>query len=148
MTARGSVAAADEQRTSRHFERPRDQSDEWKAMGRLWNLSGFQLKAGTQNWQVSLFFGKIGVLLQWHGGIGLQDVAGDFLAGVALRVRTAIFQIDAATVVNIFLRDAEGRAAMGDAVVKHVNGPHRLQAGQAHVVVRAINSDVLDFEPV
>ena len=94
-----------------------------------------------------MLFGKIGVLLQWHGGVGLQDVAGNFLRG-ALRVRTAIFQIDAAAVVDMFLRDTEGRAAMGDAVVEHVNGPLRMQAGQAHVVVRAINSDVLDFEPV
>ena len=117
-------------------------------MGRLWNLSEFQLKAGTQNWQVSLFFGKIGVLLHWHGGIGLKDVAGNFLAGVALRVRAAIFQIDAAAVVDIFLREAEGHAAMGDAVVEHVNEPRRMQAGQAHVVVRAMDGDVLDFELV
>jgi hypothetical protein len=139
------VVAADEQKTS---ERPRDHSDEWKTMGRLWNLSGFLLKAGTQNWQVSLFFGKIGVSLHWHGGIGLKDVAGNFLAGVALRVRTATFQIDAAALVDIFLREAEGRTAMCDAVVEHVNEPRRMQAGQAQVVVRAMDGDVLDFELV
>jgi hypothetical protein len=117
------------------------------AMGRLWNLSGFQLKAGTQNWQFSLFFGNIDVSLQWPGGVGFQAAAAN-VARVALRVRMAIFQIDAAAVIYKLLRDAEGRAAIGDSVAEHVNGPGLMPAGQARMAVRSIAGDVLDFELV
>jgi len=57
-------------------------------------------------------------------------------------------KIDAAAVVYEFPRDAEGRAAISDAVVERVIGPGLMQAGQVPGVIRAIHCDVPDFELV
>ena len=77
-----------------------------------------------------------------HRGDRLQNAAGD-LVGIALRVRTAIFEVALVAVVDEAVRHADGSAAIGHAVVEFVDRLGLVQAGQAQMVVRAVDGDVL-----
>src|SRR5437879_5149152 len=72
---------------------------------------------------------------------GLQDLGRD-LVGVALRVRTAVFQIALVSVVGEGVRNADRRAAVGNAVAELVPGGSLVLAGQALVVVRPVDGNV------
>lgn len=74
----------------------------------------------------------------------LQDAAGD-LVGIALGVRTAIFQVTFIVVVHETVRDADGCAAVRNPVVELVNGLRFVQAGETEMIVRAIHGDVFIF---
>src|SRR6516165_2760194 len=72
----------------------------------------------------------------------LQNLGRD-LVGVALRVRTTIFQIAFVAVVDKGMRHADRGAAVGDTPAKGVDRGGLVLAGQAHVVVRTIDGDVV-----
>src|SRR5205814_6572319 len=73
---------------------------------------------------------------------GLQDLGRD-LVGVALRVRTAVFQIALVSVVGEGVRNADRRATVGNAVAELVPGGGLVLAGQALVVVRPVDGNVV-----
>src|SRR6201747_2778332 len=73
---------------------------------------------------------------------GLQDLGSDGV-GVALRVRAAIFQIALVIVLYERVRHADRSAAVGDAVAERVPWRGLVLAGQALVVVRAVDLDVV-----
>src|SRR5215467_15227383 len=73
---------------------------------------------------------------------GLQDLRSD-LVWVALRVRAAIFQIALVAVVDEGMRHADRGTAIGHAIGEGVDRCRLVLAGQAHVVVRTIDRDVV-----
>src|SRR6266446_9086646 len=94
----------------------------------LWSFSELRLKARA--------------LLGRDSRDRLQDAAGNRVR-IALRVRTTVFQIAAVAVGDEGLRQADGSAAIAHAVVEFVDGLRLMQAGQAQVIVRPIDGDVL-----
>ena len=77
-----------------------------------------------------------------HGVDRLQDPRSD-LVGVPLRVRATIFQVALVVVLDEAVRHADRSAAVGHALGEIVDGLGLVQAGQAQVVVRAVDGDVL-----
>src|ERR1700741_3625112 len=77
-----------------------------------------------------------------HLGDRLQDLRSD-LVWVALRVRTAVFQIALVTVVDEGVRNADRITAVGNTVAELVPGRGLVLAGQALVVVRPVDRDVV-----
>src|SRR5215470_11713112 len=75
-----------------------------------------------------------------HLGDRLQDLRSD-LVGVALRVRTAVFQIALVAVVHEGMRHADRSPAVGQAIAELVPGRGLVLAGEALVVVRPIDRD-------
>src|ERR1700722_19399466 len=73
-----------------------------------------------------------------HLGDRLQDLRSN-LVGVALRVRTAIFQIALVAAVHEAVGYANRSAAVGQAIAELVPGRGLVLAGQALVVVRAVD---------
>jgi hypothetical protein len=75
-------------------------------------------------------------------GLGqFENAAGD-LVGIALGVRTAVFEVALVAVVHEAVRDADRGTAVGEAVGELVDRLGLVEAGQAQVVVRAIDGDV------
>src|SRR3569623_1538145 len=83
-----------------------------------------------------------GLLVGRHGRDRLQDLRSD-LVWVALRVRTAVFQIALVAVVDEGVRHTDRRATVGDAPAELVPGRGLVLAGQALVVVRTVDRDVV-----
>src|SRR5688572_18817775 len=81
-------------------------------------------------------------LLQRHSRDRLQDTTGD-LVRVALRVWTAVFQVSLVAVVHEAVRDADGSATICDAVVEFVDRLRFMQSGEAEVIIRPVDGDVL-----
>src|SRR3954452_6265325 len=78
-----------------------------------------------------------GLLVGRHGRDRLQDLRSD-LVWVALRVRTAVFQIALVAVVGEGVRNADRGTAIGNAVAELVPRRGLVLAGQTLVVVRAV----------
>ena len=72
----------------------------------------------------------------------LENTARD-LVGIALAVRTTIFQVTFVTVVDKAVGDPDGRTAVGDTVAEFVDRLGLVKTGQTKVVVRTINRHVL-----
>src|ERR1700704_4974425 len=66
----------------------------------------------------------------------LQDLGSD-LVGVALRVRSAVFEIALVAVIGEAVGYADRGAAVRDAISEVADRSGLVLAGQAHVVVRA-----------
>src|SRR5579863_3935880 len=81
-------------------------------------------------------------LLRLYSRDRLKDSAGD-LIGISLRIGPAIFEVSTISVVNEAVRDADRSAAIRDTVVKFVNRLRLVQTGQAQVIVRSINGNML-----
>src|SRR4051794_20161321 len=77
-----------------------------------------------------------------NGRHRLQDLGGD-LVWVALRVRAPVLEVTPVTVADEAVRDADGRAAVGNAVAEGVDRLGLVLAGQTHVVVRPVDRDVV-----
>src|SRR4051794_4349968 len=77
-----------------------------------------------------------------NGRHRLQDLGGD-LVWVALRVRAPVLEVTPVTVADEAVRDADGRAAVGNAVAEGVDRLGLVLAGQPHVIVRPVNRDVV-----
>src|SRR5579871_3103594 len=73
-----------------------------------------------------------------HLGDGLQDLRSD-LVGVALRVRTAVFQIALVTVVDEAVGHTNRSPAIGHAVAELVPRRSLVLAGQTLLVVRTVH---------
>src|ERR1700722_7423902 len=69
-----------------------------------------------------------------HFGNRLQDLRRD-LVGVALRVRTAVFQMALVAIVDEGVRNADRSAAIGHAIAELVPRSRLVLAGQTLVVV-------------
>ena len=82
------------------------------------------------------------MLLGWDGVDGLEDL-GDDLVGIGLGVGATIFKIALVTVLDEVYGQADGSAAIGKTIVELVDGLGLVQAGEAQMVVRAIDLDVL-----
>src|ERR1700722_18627107 len=72
----------------------------------------------------------------------LQYLRSD-LVGVALRVRTAVFQIALVAVVDERVRHADRSPAIGNAPAELVDRGRLVLAGQAQMVLRTVNRDVV-----
>src|ERR1700740_3646062 len=70
----------------------------------------------------------------------LQDLRSD-LVGVALRVRTTVFEVTLVAVVHEGVRHADRSTAVGQAEAELVPGRGLVLAGQALVVVRTVDGD-------
>src|ERR1700760_535303 len=77
-----------------------------------------------------------------HRGDRFQNLRSD-LVGVALRVRTAIFQIPLVAIVDEGMRHADRGATISHAVAELVPGRRLVLAGQALVIVRTIDGNVI-----
>ncbi len=75
------------------------------------------------------------------GADGFEDSAGDFV-GVALGVGAAIFEVALVVIFGHRVGDADGGAAVGDAVAELVPGCGFMFAGEAFVVVGSVDVDV------
>ena len=75
-------------------------------------------------------------------GDRLKNAAGD-LVGVALRIRAAILEVAFVAAVDEAVRDADGRTAVSQAVAEFVDRLGLVETGEAEVVVRSVNGDVL-----
>src|SRR3954465_10910241 len=73
---------------------------------------------------------------------GLEDLRSNRV-GVALRVRTTIFEITLVVALDERVRHADRSAAVGHAIAERVPGSGLVLAGQALVVVRPIDGDVV-----
>src|SRR5882672_4708982 len=75
-------------------------------------------------------------------GDRFEDLRSD-LVGVALRVRAAVFQIALVAVVDEGMWNADRSAAIGNAVGEGIDRRRLVLAGQAHVVIRTVDRDVV-----
>src|SRR5215470_9534175 len=75
-------------------------------------------------------------------GDRLQDLRGD-LVGVALRVRTAVLQVALVAVVHEGVRHADRSATVSQTIAELVPGRGLVLAGQALVVIRTVDGDVV-----
>src|SRR3954466_4134867 len=111
---------------------------------RMIRRSGCSGGSSSQPLPRGVVFGVLGCSL--HVGRNrrdrLQHLRRD-LVGVALRVRTAIFQIALVAIVGERVRNADRSAAVGNTPAEGVDRGGLVLAGQAHVVVRAIDRDVV-----
>src|SRR6478609_9609158 len=73
---------------------------------------------------------------------GLEDPRGDLIR-VALGVWTAVFEVALVVVLHEAVRHADGSAAVGEAVGELVDRLGLVETGQAKVVVRAVDGNVL-----
>src|SRR6185369_8382909 len=73
---------------------------------------------------------------------GLQDLGSD-LVGVALGVRATVFQIALVVVLDERVRHADRSTAVGNAVAELVPGGGLVLAGQALVVIRSVDGNVV-----
>ena len=62
---------------------------------------------------------------------------------VGSRIRPAILQVAAVSVLDEVDRHADGGAAIGQGIIELVDGLRLVEAGEAQVVVRSIHRDVL-----
>src|SRR4051812_16217924 len=81
------------------------------------------------------------MLLRAHGLNRLDDSTGDEIR-VRGGVRTAILEVALVAAVDEAVRDADRGTTVGDAVRELVDRLRLVQAGEAEVILRAVNRDV------
>lgn len=64
------------------------------------------------------------------------------MIGIALRIRTTVFEVALVTILDEGVRDADGRSTVGDAVGEFIDRLSFVETRQAEMVVWAVNGDV------
>src|SRR5579872_1510143 len=80
--------------------------------------------------------------LGYRNGMDRLQDAGDDLVRIGFGIRTPVFQVALITVLDEVNGQADGSAAIRQAVAELIDGLGFMQAGQAQVVVGTIDGDV------